>query len=83
MATLNTPKTSTSVVAQAFPSNSPTGNWRHPRFDEINKRLEATTFGERNVKRILWRLATLVLLFFAYKLNDFLRWQCVITIPTC
>ena len=34
-------------------SDAPAGSWEHPRLDEINRRLNATTFGERQIKSII------------------------------
>jgi len=73
------PSTPTTIGVQAFPSPSPTGNWRHPRSDEINKRLQESTFSERNVRQILWRSSSLVVLFVSHKLNGVLHWLSVIS----
>ncbi|KAK1972847.1 NPCC-domain-containing protein [Colletotrichum sublineola] len=49
----STPQKSTPVV------DSP-GTWRHPRLDEISRRRNATTFSEKNVKRIALNVAFLL-----------------------
>ncbi|KAK2744770.1 hypothetical protein FQN55_006526 [Onygenales sp. PD_40] len=43
----STPK----LASQAFPTASP-GTWRHPQLKEIVRRQNASTFGDRNIKRI-------------------------------
>lgn len=45
-------------------SDAPTGTWRHPRLDEINSRISDSTFGERNIRRILWNVLVLFLTMF-------------------
>ncbi|PGH27203.1 hypothetical protein AJ80_01160 [Polytolypa hystricis UAMH7299] len=52
----STPKFSAGEVA---PTPSP-GTWRHPRLKEIVRRQNATTFGDRDVRRILWNGSALV-----------------------
>ncbi|KAF9881220.1 nuclear pore complex component [Colletotrichum karsti] len=49
----STPQKSTPVV------DSP-GTWRHPRLNEITRRRNATTFSEKNVRRIAINIAFLV-----------------------
>ncbi|KAF2703398.1 hypothetical protein K504DRAFT_538832 [Pleomassaria siparia CBS 279.74] len=39
---------------------TPTGAWKHPKFDEITRRQYATTFDERNVRAIFFNGALLV-----------------------
>lgn len=34
-------------------SSDPAGTWTHPRMDEINKRVKASSFGDRNVRQIV------------------------------
>ncbi|KZF20293.1 hypothetical protein L228DRAFT_249964 [Xylona heveae TC161] len=34
--------------------NTPTGTWRHPRFDEITRRQNASTFNDKSVARLLY-----------------------------
>lgn len=54
-----TPAGSKTVV-----SDSPAGNWQHPRFDEIHQRLNQSTFDERNARSIAWNLLFLFVTFF-------------------
>ncbi|RYO80634.1 hypothetical protein DL764_009871 [Monosporascus ibericus] len=60
---------STAQAAVSTPSRAPTqpvqespGTWRHPRLAEITRRQEATTFTEKNVRRIAVNVAILVAL---------------------
>lgn len=39
------------------------GTWRHPRLAEINRRQEATTFSEKNVRRIAVNICAFAALF--------------------
>ncbi|KAH0556130.1 hypothetical protein GP486_005937 [Trichoglossum hirsutum] len=41
-------------------SASPAGTWRHPRFDDIVRRQNASAFTDSNVKKILWNAGTLI-----------------------
>ncbi|MCJ1247949.1 hypothetical protein MMC30_005164 [Trapelia coarctata] len=36
------------------------GTWRHPKFDEIARRQQASTFNDRNITKILWNTGTLI-----------------------
>jgi nucleoporin POM34 len=42
---------------------TPTGAWKHPKFDEITRRQYATTFDDRNVKTIVSNGVLFVLSF--------------------
>ncbi|RYP12672.1 hypothetical protein DL767_011207 [Monosporascus sp. MG133] len=60
---------STAQAAVSTPSRAPTqpvqespGTWRHPRLAEITRRQEATTFTEKNVRRIAVNVAILLAL---------------------
>ncbi|KAF2754806.1 hypothetical protein EJ05DRAFT_503750 [Pseudovirgaria hyperparasitica] len=44
-------------------SATPTGAWRHPRLDEINKRIGAKTFNEQNVHAIVWNALAFISTF--------------------
>ncbi|KAK8002860.1 hypothetical protein PG989_002579 [Apiospora arundinis] len=48
--------------SSAPPQDSP-GTWRHPRLQEIAKRQNATTFGEKNVKKVVYNVVALVAMF--------------------
>ncbi|KAI0122894.1 nuclear pore complex component-domain-containing protein [Xylariales sp. AK1849] len=52
---VSTPTRVTAPAAQDSP-----GTWRHPRLAEITRRQNATTFSERNVKKIAWNIAAIV-----------------------
>ncbi|OAA75756.1 Nuclear pore complex component [Akanthomyces lecanii RCEF 1005] len=57
---MSTPTTSTPVKgAPASATDSP-GTWRHPRLNEITRRREATTFSEKNVRRIAYNIIALL-----------------------
>lgn len=67
-----TPATpATPVTAPSTPAGrnrlegTPTGSWRHPKFDEITRRQYATNFDERNVKIILSNGGLLLFSFIA------------------
>ncbi|KAE8352755.1 nuclear pore complex component-domain-containing protein [Aspergillus coremiiformis] len=62
MASLSAPST-----PRAAPSPAPTsdesrtpGKWRHPQLNEIVRRQNAGTFGEHNIRRLLWNGAALI-----------------------
>lgn len=40
-------------AAQRGQLDTPSGEWKHPKFDEIARRQYATTFDERNVRAIV------------------------------
>lgn len=47
-----TPSTPSTPAAQSDQPYTPSGKWKHPKFDEIARRQYATTFDERNVRAI-------------------------------
>ncbi|KAJ5398131.1 hypothetical protein N7509_006244 [Penicillium cosmopolitanum] len=49
----STPKPATPVVAPGSASGTP-GKWRHPQLNEIVRRQEASTFGDKNLRKLLW-----------------------------
>ena len=57
---VSAPATPVKQTPQIVPSNAPAGNWRHPRLDEINRRRNAATFNEDNMRSITWNLLFLV-----------------------
>lgn len=59
--TIQRPLTPTKA-SPAPPQDSP-GTWRHPRLEEISKRQNAITFGEKNVKKVVYNAAALVAMF--------------------
>lgn len=56
-----TPSTPSTPAAQADQAYTPSGKWKHPKFDEIARRQYATTFDERNVRTIVANAALLFL----------------------
>src|ERR1700712_37945 len=48
-----TPATPATPAGQTAAKATPTGTWRHPKFDEITRRQHARTFSEQNAKAIL------------------------------
>lgn len=44
----------------AVQSNPQPGTWKHPRFDEIARRQNATTFSEANVKQIAYNVGGVI-----------------------
>jgi len=48
-------------------STPQTGTWKHPRFDEIARRQNATTFTDRNVKMILFNVGGLLAMWMSEK----------------
>ncbi|KAK8038076.1 nuclear pore complex component-domain-containing protein [Apiospora phragmitis] len=60
-AALQRPLTPTKA-SPAPPQDSP-GTWRHPRLEEISKRQNAATFGEKNVKKVVYNVAALIAMF--------------------
>jgi nucleoporin POM34 len=54
---------STPAAQKVQQLDTPSGAWKHPKFDEITRRQYATTFDERNVRIILANSALLLLTF--------------------
>ena len=69
MSTAVVPSTPKAQVAQAAVSTPSPGTWRHPKFDEIARRQNASVFDESNVRRIIWNGGALLSL---WMLNSFL-----------
>lgn len=67
-----------SLAPQTVAAQDPTGTWTHPKLDEINRRLGASTFGDRQIKSIAWN-TTLMLLTFALPRLSRLHWLYVST----
>ncbi|KAH7135068.1 nuclear pore complex component-domain-containing protein [Dendryphion nanum] len=61
-----TPATPVTPSAQKQYQATPTGAWKHPKFDEITRRQYATTFDDRNVRIIVTNLSLLALSFVAF-----------------
>lgn len=62
MATQSAPSTPKAAAIAAPPSegSGTPGKWRHPQLNEIVRRQNAATFGDKDVKRLLWNGAALV-----------------------
>ncbi|GJN75282.1 hypothetical protein PLICBS_009379 [Purpureocillium lilacinum] len=56
---MSTPVKSTPVKA-ALPETDSPGTWRHPRLNEITRRRNATTFSEKNLRRIGYNIVALL-----------------------
>ena len=64
MATAVAPSTPKSQIAsKAFSTPSP-GNWSHPKFDEIQRRQNANSLGDQDIRKVLWNGIALALLLF-------------------
>lgn len=64
---------STITPVKATPQKAPPvtdspGTWRHPRLDEITRRRDATTFSEKNVRRIATNVVFVLGLWLAHAL---------------
>ncbi|KAM0457939.1 hypothetical protein ACHAPV_006484 [Trichoderma viride] len=57
-------------VATAPTANSP-GTWRHPRLHEIARRRDASNFSEKNVRRIIYNIIALLLMWCVQLLAKF------------
>ncbi|KAL4805959.1 nuclear pore complex component-domain-containing protein [Aspergillus unguis] len=55
----STPKSSPSPAPASEKSQTP-GKWRHPQLNEIVRRQHAGTFGDDNVKRLIWNGSALI-----------------------
>ncbi|KAI1746525.1 nuclear pore complex component-domain-containing protein [Xylaria castorea] len=53
---------STPTKAPVTPATESPGTWRHPRLREITRRQEASTFSDKNIRRIIINLSLFVLL---------------------
>ncbi|KAA8647006.1 hypothetical protein EYZ11_000159 [Aspergillus tanneri] len=62
MASVSLPSTPRAASAPApTPDDTRTpGKWRHPHLNEIVRRQNAGTFGDHNVKRLVWNVAALI-----------------------
>lgn len=58
---LSTPsKPPSTPTTQTTPSTPQTGTWQHPRFAEISRRQNATTFSDRNVRSVVYNVGSLL-----------------------
>lgn len=58
---MSTPIRSTPI--NESPVTDSPGTWRHPKLDEISRRRNATTFTEKNVRRIAYNVVALLALW--------------------
>lgn len=65
-----TPQTPATPTTQSQQSYTPSGSWRHPKFDEIARRQYATTFDERNVRAIVANAGLLFLSIYANSITS-------------
>lgn len=49
----STPRPASTPIPTPDESRTP-GKWRHPQLNEIVRRQNAATFGDRNVRRLVW-----------------------------
>ncbi|KAJ6070295.1 hypothetical protein N7467_011614 [Penicillium canescens] len=56
----STPKAATPLAPTSEGTGTP-GKWRHPMLAEIVRRQNAATFGEKNVKRLVWNGAAFIM----------------------
>lgn len=62
VARISTPtKPPSTPTAQTTPSTPQTGTWQHPRFAEIARRQNATTFSDRNIRSVVYNAGSLFL----------------------
>lgn len=55
----STPRVASSPAPTSDESRTP-GKWRHPQLNEIVRRQNAGTFGDRNIKRLAWNGTALI-----------------------
>ncbi|ATY61403.1 nuclear pore complex [Cordyceps militaris] len=60
---MSTPTRSTPVKPSPASATDSPGTWRHPRLNEITRRREATTFSEKNIRRIAYNTLALLSLW--------------------
>lgn len=65
-----TPQTPATPTAQTAQPDTPSGAWKHPKFDEIARRQYATTFDERNVRAIVANAGLLLLSVYANSITS-------------
>lgn len=59
----STPRPGSTPIPTPDESRTP-GKWRHPHLNEIVRRQNAATFGDRNVRRLIWNGAALLATWF-------------------
>jgi nucleoporin POM34 len=63
-----TPKTPSTPAAQLSASRTQPGTWIHPKFNEIARRKNASTFGEKHMHRIIYNIGGILVMFLGEKL---------------
>ncbi|KAL5051183.1 hypothetical protein BDW71DRAFT_172463 [Aspergillus fruticulosus] len=79
----STPKPTATPAAASGKSQTP-GKWRHPQLDEIVRRQQAGTFGDHNVRRLVWNGSALLATWaFGNTFKSYAHWiQKATEIPT-
>ncbi|KAJ5620954.1 hypothetical protein N7510_004938 [Penicillium lagena] len=63
MATQSLPSTPKPASGVATPQSGTPGKWRHPQLNEIVRRQNAATFGDKNVRKLVWNGVALVIVW--------------------
>jgi len=50
----STPKASTPAQPAGSEASNTPGKWRHPQLSEIVRRQDASTFGDKNMRKLVW-----------------------------
>ncbi|KAL4787827.1 nuclear pore complex component-domain-containing protein [Aspergillus varians] len=79
----STPKAASTPVPTSEKAQTP-GKWRHPQLNEIVRRQHAGTFGDHNVRRLIWNGSALLITWaFGNTFKFYSRWiQRKTEIPT-
>ncbi|KAL4817807.1 nuclear pore complex component-domain-containing protein [Aspergillus spinulosporus] len=79
----STPKPAATPAPASEQSQTP-GKWRHPQLDEIVRRQQANTFGDQNVRRLVWNGSALLATWaFGNTFKSYAHWiQKTTEIPT-
>ncbi|KAL4902395.1 nuclear pore complex component-domain-containing protein [Aspergillus multicolor] len=78
----STPKSASAPAPASEKSQTP-GKWRHPQLDEIVRRQHAGTFGDQNVRRLVWNGSALFITWaFGSTFRSYSQWiESTIEIP--
>lgn len=63
MATQSLPSTPKPASGVTTPQSGTPGKWRHPQLNEIVRRQNAATFGDKNVRKLVWNGVALVMVW--------------------
>lgn len=66
----STPKASTSAQPVGPEASNTPGKWRHPQLSEIVRRQDASTFGDKNMRKLVWNGGALVV---TWMFSDFFK----------